>query len=151
MGLSLGPHYGVGCVLRVGAVLRRDVGMTVGPHAGRISGTNRRRWVRPRIRYLIQEQRGRGRGEFDGTEQRERGASQNGYLASMWNKLLWKRLCCYSGAAVGRIVRITADTVLIIQIGTTLLTEVGGVVAISEFRVGGICWRQRGTTMDESL
>ena len=44
-GVSLGPHDDVGCGLHVGAVLGRDARMTVGPHAGRIYGTNQRRWV----------------------------------------------------------------------------------------------------------
>ena len=40
MGFSLGPYDDVGDGLRVVAVLGRDVEMTVGPHAGRISGTD---------------------------------------------------------------------------------------------------------------
>ena len=47
--------------------------------------------------------------------------------------------------------RITADTALIIRIRKKLLTRVGGVIAISKFRGGGICWRQYGATTDASL
>ena len=39
-GVSLIPHGDIGGGLRVGAVLGRGVGMTVGPHDWRISGTD---------------------------------------------------------------------------------------------------------------
>ena len=47
--------------------------------------------------------------------------------------------------------RITADTSLIIRIGTQLLNRVEGVVAISKLGGEDICWRQQGATMDASL
>ena len=62
LGVSLGPHDNVGGGFCVGAVLGRDFGMTVGPPAGRISGTKQWCWVRPGRRYPIRERRGRRRG-----------------------------------------------------------------------------------------
>ena len=60
------------------------------------------------------------------------GAIQRGYLAPMWTNILWKRLCCYYGEVMGITARITADEEIIRWIGTTLITRVGGVVAISK-------------------
>ena len=40
LGVSLTPHDNIGGGFCVGAVLGRDVGMTVGPHAGNISGAD---------------------------------------------------------------------------------------------------------------
>ena len=97
------------------------------------------------------EQHGHGQVQYDGTEQRERRKVQHGALASMWTNLFWNSLCCCSWEEVGRIVRITTDTLLIIRISTTLLTRVGFIVAISKSGEGGICWRRQGTTMDASL
>ena len=69
----------------------------------------------------------------------------------MRTEFFWKRLCCCYGAAVGRIARITADTALIIRIGTKLLNGVGGVVYIAKFGGGGICCRLWGATTDAPL
>ena len=79
------------------------------------------------------------------------GAVQHSPLASMRTNIFWKRLCYYSGEAARRIARITADTEKIRRIGTTLLTMVEVVVAISKVISGGICWRQWGTTTNVSL
>ena len=52
---------------------------------------------------------------------------------------------------VGSITIIMTDAEIIRCIGATLLTRVGGVVAISKFRGVGGGWRRWGTTMDDSL
>ena len=62
LGVLLGPHDDVGGGFPVSTVLGRDFGVTVGPHAGRISGTEQWCWVRPSRRYPIRERRGRRRG-----------------------------------------------------------------------------------------
>ena len=53
LGLLLGPPDEIVSGLCVGSVLEIDVGMTMGPQAGRISGTNQQCWVRPGRRYQI--------------------------------------------------------------------------------------------------
>ena len=73
LGVSMVPHGDVGGGLCVGAVLVRDSRKTMGTRTRRIYGNNQWRWVRPKRRYPIWEQRGNECRKHDGTNQRERG------------------------------------------------------------------------------
>ena len=149
LGVSMGPHDDVGVGLCVGAVLGHDSRMTVGPQTRRIYSNNWWHWVRTRRMYPIWEQSGNGQLQYDGTEQKERGEFQHGALASIWTKILCKRMCCFYEASVGRVMRKIVDMGLIRGIGTTLLTGLGGIISISKWGGGG--WRRPGATMDASL
>ena len=50
-----------------------------------------------------------------------------------------------------RIGIITAYAEIIRQIGTPVLTMVGGIVSIAKVGGGVICWRRQGATTDASL
>ena len=60
-------------------------------------------------------------------------------------------MCYYYGGEVDRNAIITADVEIIRYIGTALLTQVGGIVAISTVGRGGLYWRRWETTTGASL